>query len=263
MPAPSDSLRIECFVRDGAHVDIHPAGLSRDWMDATPGRHAYRCLPLAIANTHGWEIRCPQAFAAVWNGGPLTTDIEFALEGPLPADGNPPVVSAFGSGIVTFHVPCLFRTPPGVGLQVAGPANAVKDGVQPLCGIVETDWLTEHGFTMNWKITRPRCAIRFDVGEPYCVISPVALDLVERLEPELRDFDDDPELRTEYYAAEQRRREFQGEIGVREVGLTTHVPEEQAGRWQRRYFQGRDARGNAVEEHRTRLQVKPFRRVTE
>lgn len=42
---------------------VHPAGLpltpapiDRDWMDATPDRFAYRCLPLVIANQAGWVI---------------------------------------------------------------------------------------------------------------------------------------------------------------------------------------------------------------
>ena len=35
------------------------AGQSRrQWMDETRHRHAYRCLPLTIANSMGWEITC-------------------------------------------------------------------------------------------------------------------------------------------------------------------------------------------------------------
>jgi Family of unknown function (DUF6065) len=30
--------------------------MERAWMDATDQRFAYRCLPLNIANAHGWEI---------------------------------------------------------------------------------------------------------------------------------------------------------------------------------------------------------------
>ena len=47
---------LECFVEDGADFRMRPAPHRRDWMDESPDRYAYRCLPLAIANTHGWEL---------------------------------------------------------------------------------------------------------------------------------------------------------------------------------------------------------------
>jgi len=39
----------------------------RDWMDVNQG-HAYKCLPLTVANGFGWEIKNPIKFDAVWNG---------------------------------------------------------------------------------------------------------------------------------------------------------------------------------------------------
>ena len=38
-------------------------------MDATDGRFAYLCVPLAIANQHGWELLAPFDIAAWWDGG--------------------------------------------------------------------------------------------------------------------------------------------------------------------------------------------------
>ena len=37
--------------------------------------------------------------------------------------------SHFGSGILTWHLPLLFRTPPGYDLLVRGPANHPKDAM--------------------------------------------------------------------------------------------------------------------------------------
>ena len=53
--------------------------------------------------------------------------------------------SHFGDGILTWHLPILFRTPPGYNLLVRGPANYPKDAVSPLEGIVETDWARRRG----------------------------------------------------------------------------------------------------------------------
>ena len=34
---------------------IRAAPSKREWMDKTPDSFAYRCLPLSIANAHGWD----------------------------------------------------------------------------------------------------------------------------------------------------------------------------------------------------------------
>ena len=46
-------MKLIAHVIDGHHVDIRPAPVERDWMDATNQRFAYRCLPLNIAKPMG------------------------------------------------------------------------------------------------------------------------------------------------------------------------------------------------------------------
>ena len=53
---------------DGSGWDWCWADWQRDWMDATPGRFAYRCLPLTIANQTGLWIMNPVGFTANWRG---------------------------------------------------------------------------------------------------------------------------------------------------------------------------------------------------
>src|SRR6185503_1989240 len=115
-------------------VTIRPAPLERDWMDGTPEHYAYRCLPLNIANAHGWEVLCPNGFSAVWNGGGNKEDITIA------PDGNErcPATSHFGSGILTFQLGCLFRTDPEFDLIAQGPINRPKDAIFALSGVIET-----------------------------------------------------------------------------------------------------------------------------
>ena len=51
-------MKLLAHVIDGHEVQIRPASVERDWMEGTDQRYAYRCLPLNIANTFGWEILC-------------------------------------------------------------------------------------------------------------------------------------------------------------------------------------------------------------
>jgi hypothetical protein len=226
-------------------------------MDATPNQHAYRCLPLLHANQHGWEILLKQGFSVHWNGGPTQGDLTFTFEGDSP-DGFPPIVSAFGSGIITFHIPCLMSTPQDVNIMISGLPNYFKDGVHPLTGIVECDWYQESGFTMNWKITRPHHTIHFRQYEPIGFFFPIPRGYVESFQPRLRSFSEDSERKKYYEEAEQRRIEFQQNLSIKQEGSTITPGEEQHRAWQRHYFEGKQTDGTQAKGHQTKLHIKPF-----
>jgi hypothetical protein len=242
-------MKLTAYVVDGHKVDIRPAPVERDWMDATHERFAQRCLPLTIANAFGWEILCPTGFAARWNGGNGLDAIAIR-----PDDGTrPPVVSHFGHGVLTFHVPCLFRTEPGFDLVVQGPVNRPKDALAPLSGVIETDW-APYGFTMNWLFTRPGVAIRFEPGEPYCHIMLVRRGELEAVEPELRLLSENPDLKQQHEAWAASRLNFNAD-------LKRPGSEARAEKWQKLYHRGLAPDGAAsTTGHRTRVRLRPFRR---
>ena len=248
---------IDCFLREGAWFHARPASPKRDWMDNTPQQHAYRCLPILHANQHGWEILLKQGFSAIWNGGQHQSDLLFDFEGISP-DGYPPVLSAFGSGIITFHIPCLFQTPPNTNIMITGLPNHFKDGVQPLTGIVECDWYQESGFTMNWKITRPHTIIHFAIHEPIGFFFPIPRGYAESFQPRLRTFSSAPDIEANYKNAEARRKDFQENLSIVQEGTTIHPGQEQHREWQRHYFEGKQSNGTRVKEHQTKLNIKPF-----
>src|SRR4051812_34567331 len=183
-------MKFVCHVIDGHSVDIRPAPFERDWMSATDQRFAYRCLPLNIANAHGWEILCGQSLTAVWNGGKGIDAITINEEGGQP---GALAVSHFGGGILTFHVPCLFETEPGFDLMAQGPINLPKDGIAALSGIIEADW-SPYTFTMNWQMTRAGLPVHFSKGEPFCHVFPVRRADLEEAEPVMTVLSKSPEL---------------------------------------------------------------------
>ena len=135
-----------CYLHPAWRPLLRPAPATRAWMDATSEAFAYRCLPLNIANAHGWELVSPCGFEARWNGGALAGDVVIRLDpGADPAHAP---VALFGQGVLTFHVEGIFRTPESWNLWVSGPPNQGKDGIAPLTGVIETDW-SPYTFTMN------------------------------------------------------------------------------------------------------------------
>jgi hypothetical protein len=94
-------MKLTCYVHDGWTMYIRPAPVARAWMDATPERYAYRCLPLSIANAHGWEIFTPAGFWCMWTGGSSSADVQIRTDLDMPPGFAP--ASIFGSGVFTLH----------------------------------------------------------------------------------------------------------------------------------------------------------------
>jgi hypothetical protein len=115
---------------------------------------------------------------------------------------------------------------------------------------VETDWLAST-FTMNWKMTRVCEWVRFDAGEPFCMLVPVPRGLVESFVPRVEPIAGNAEEQEQYVKWEQSRAGFL-------TGLHSRDPEALARGWQKDYFQGKTPDGKDFESHQTRLNVKPF-----
>jgi hypothetical protein len=226
-------------------MTLSSAPIEREWMEASHLKFPYRCLPLNIANQNGWVIACPVSFRAFWYGGPAPADVEVQFDGP----SDPCVMSHFGVGTITFSLPYLFRTPPGVNLWAKGPSNWIKDGVQPLEGVIETDWATST-FTMNWKLTRPNEWVRFDAGEPACMIVPIPRGYAEGFAPRVELMSNHPEVLAKYKAWEASRSGFL-------QGLKTNDPAAVKQGWQKDYFKGETGEGT-FDGHQTRLHIKEF-----
>ena len=239
-------MKLTCYTLDTMPNTIIPGKTDRDWMDEFPVRHPYRCLPLVMANSTGWEILSPCSFTATWTGGPRNEDIRIDADDDFEYLDR--VATAhFTMGVLTFHTSYLFKTEPGWDLWVGGAPNLIKDGIQPLIGIVESDWLP-FPFTMNWRFTRPGM-VSFKKGEPFCFIMPVPHASVDQFEPVMKSIDDDPILKNEYIAWHQSRTDFL-------QGLDDRDPETMRQGWQRHYFKGQSVAGSKGEAHINRRRLK-------
>ena len=235
--------------KDGTGWDWCWADWQRDWMDATPHRFAYRCLPLTIVNQTGWWIKNPVGFTATWRGSSVPGNVDFQFD-PSDEDWIRWINNQFGEGIITWNSPFLFRTKPeGSRLLVCGPTNSFKNNAQPLTALIESDWISM-SFTMNWKIISPHQAVRFEVGEPLLQENPVLFNVcadIEAASVTYQKLADNPELYRTYLEWDQGRRRFHEQKAAGEV-----KPDD----WQKDYFQGRDAVGQeTTSKHMTK--VKP------
>src|SRR4051794_4009021 len=142
-PPMAENNRLYAYVINPAlDMPLQAAPLDRAWMDAWHDRAPYRCLPLVIANQAGWVILNSTDFTVTWDGRAHQNALRLEFGAPPPpppppaaspfggvvdvsAFYQPPptqprpqavphITSLFGGGVLTFNVPYLFRTPPGI-----------------------------------------------------------------------------------------------------------------------------------------------------
>ena len=239
-------MRLDCYKIHEWAPTIVPGQGRREWMDAFQDRHPYRCLPLTMANCSGWEILCPVGLTIEWDGGLMEENIRITGDEAWPPVKNV-ADSHFRRGIVTFHTGHLFRTDPGWSVWTMGPPNEPKDGIYPLQGVVETEWLP-FPFTMNWQLTRPG-KVRFEKGEPFCFITLVQDKKLEEIQPTLRLLADNPSLNEEFKVWAESRGDFNKRLQSREA-------EAMKEKWQRHYMKGEKVSGGQSDSHVTKRKLK-------
>jgi hypothetical protein len=242
-------------------------------MDETHQKIAYRCLPLIAANQAGWIVRCPANFTATWSGKIDNYGIRITYADDS-AHLTRTALSHFGSGVLTFVLPWLFRTPPGFGLLIRGITNEAKENAVALDGVVETDW-SPYTFTMNWKLVRPDVPVQFKKGDAVCMLQPFALDLLERFDCSFESYDALPaELRKGFEDFVHRRSAAsalapQGRYETQRDYFAGRYPDGSSARYATSSTeQGSSGAGEATRseaeatapKHRTAFDLKPFAR---
>lgn len=243
-------MKLTLYPLSDREPPVRAASSRREWMDATPESFAYRCLPLAVANQHGWEVFTPTGVTATWNGGDRVEDVVPVLDDPMALHKPGSAMANFGSGILTFEMGFLLRTPPGWNIWVSGPVNQPKDAIAPLSGVIETDW-SPYSFTMNWRFTRPG-EVRFEAGEAIAHLFPVRRDLFDRITPEIKSLHADPKASRQMEIWRESRTDFMQRLKTGDEAAAEE-------KWQKGYYRGLWPDGSkGPGDHKTKIRVKDF-----
>lgn len=226
-------------INKGVPIFVRQGIREREWMDKTVNQYAYRCLPLTIANQHGYEVSTDKPIKIIWNGGNNTHDIYIETHDKI----KNTVSSHFGYGIVTFQLNLLVRTPENVNTYVSGVPNYTKRGIVPLQGIVETDW-NPATFTMNWQMTEPGFEVVFEPYEPFCFFYPIERKYIDNFHIKIKALEDNKEEFDNYHQWSNDRTLFnRGHLGDQV-------------QWQKHYFQGKYNNGEKTNmNHETKIKL--------
>src|SRR5262249_16530146 len=112
-----------------------------------------------------------------------------------------------------------------------------KDGIAPLEGVIETDWLP-FSFTMNWQLTRAG-AVVFEKDEPFCFFTLINYQALKDVAPEILPIEDVPERHAHCLAWPSKRKDFNRRLLIEDPQAVRQA-------WQKWYTRGETPAG----EHR-------------
>jgi hypothetical protein len=203
---------------------IIPASPDRSWMSRLGATDLG--LPTSTANRTGWMVLNDQEVEVTWNGGKNRSDVRILCR---TQGASSRVVSQFGNGIVTWKLPLRFRLPSEFGLRLRGPTNWPKEGVFPIEQVLDAD-SSPAPVSMSWRVTRIGIPVRFELGEPLCMIYPELQGLAAEVDPHIHTVEENStssKKADSVYEAETASRSSKGSIQQR-YGREAHEASENA-----------------------------------
>lgn len=159
------ALDIEIYKVSNESFPIVSSKKQREWMNESV--HAYRCVPLSIANTFGWDIFLPKDLDVEWNGSNKNrSDIKIYKNNHI-------YDSHFASGTFTIQVAYTWKTSEDYQIMVMPYPNPDQYDIVSLTAIIETDRLMYPWF-LTCKVTRPG-RYKLKAGTPIARVIPIKI----------------------------------------------------------------------------------------
>ena len=117
--------------RNAANIAQLP--VKRQWMDETPNKHAYQCMPLSLANSLGWGISFPEDISFIWDGICDTTADHVKI-----ISGNKYCFTSRGNATISFNTHLTVVTEENVTTLVMPVPNEFNENAQCFTNFIST-----------------------------------------------------------------------------------------------------------------------------
>lgn len=211
-------------------VRIEPLKATRDWMDASSGRHAYMCFPMTLANGLGWSISLNKDVRFIWDG----------TESSLPdhvkiLEGEDVAYSGRGHASLSFRTEIVINTDENTSILTMPVPNQFIRGIQTITTIMSTSFYRGQ-FPIAVKVTEPDKEIFIPAGTPIAAILPISLSA---LQTDYEMIISQGNLPSEYWEE------------LRKYGEAAEEKNSK-GEWSKMYRDAVDYNGNSVGSHETK-----------
>jgi hypothetical protein len=212
-------------------ISISPMSIKRDWMDATPEKHAYRCFPVTQANMVGWNLFCDKDVEFIWNGITDTSSDNIKI-----IIGEEFTYTGRGQSTVSFNTGLTFRTDENVSLLTINPVNYFNDDFETMSSVISTSWL-DVGFPLAIKARTANKNILIKAGTPLATIIPISLTQMDNTSINIIDYTD----------ADNKRQEAHRSYGEASQEIN------KSGQWTDWYRDAVNEKGESLGKHETKV----------
>jgi hypothetical protein len=208
---------------------IEPISVKRDWMDATPEGHAYRCFPITMANTIGWTLSAPVDISFIWNGIVDTTADTVKI-----LSGSEYCYTGRGQGSVSFNTGLILRSGKNISVLAITPQNYFYEDFEVMSSLISTSFFNVD-FPLAIKVKIPNKEITIKAGTPIATIIPISLTLLKDECIEIENF-----IKPENY-----------DLKLKNYGDAAQIINKN-GEWTDWYRDAVDENGNSIGDHETK-----------
>ena len=212
-------------------INILPMSIKRDWMDATPEKHAYRCFPVTQANMVGWNLFCDNDIEFVWNGINDTSSDNIQV-----INGKDFTYTGRGQSSISFHTGLTFKTDENISLITINPVNYFNYDFETISSLISTSWM-DNSFPLAIKAKTANKNILIKSGTPLATIIPISLTQMDNTSIEMIDYVD----------IDNKRQEAHMSYGEASQKIN------QSGQWTDWYRDAVNEKGESLGKHETKV----------
>jgi hypothetical protein len=161
---------------------VEPLLVTRDWMDATPEKHAYHCFPVTVANTVGWTISMPVDIKFIWDGLNDTSGDHITI-----LEGESYVYTGRGQSSVSFNTNLLFKSDEKISLLTMTVPNYFNPDYEVISSLISTSFF-RNPLPLAIKALTPNKEILIPAGTPIATILPISLSTLKDSVIEVKKF---------------------------------------------------------------------------
>jgi hypothetical protein len=209
-------------------ANIEQLQVKRLWMDETPNKHAYQCMPLSLANSLGWGISFPEDISFIWNGICDTTADHVKV-----ISGNKYCFTSRGNATISFNTYLTVVTEESVTTLVMPVPNEFNENAQCFTNLISTSFF-KSSIPIAWRITKPNVEIIIPAGTPVATIVPISLGALQEFEVKIQN-------KPYPINKEQVKEDFEFYKKVSKLGKFTNL-----------YRKAENSRGESVGSHESR-----------
>ena len=175
-------IKVEKMYR--SKIFISPAPVKRSWMDNTSDHHAYKCFPVSLANTVGWNLSCSEDINFIWNGANNESSDSITV-----LDKKDYIHTNRGNGSLSFVTGLVFKTEENVSLLTINPINYFNDEFETMSSLISTSFY-DNPLPLAIKAKTPNKEILIKAGTPLATIIPISLTNLNNSSIEMYKYED-------------------------------------------------------------------------